>query len=513
MATRSRTSRSRSSPAHEGSRALSASWYDRVAYPGYAYAATHPARLEVVGRLFGLDPAPADRARVLELGCGDGANVLSMAQTLPRASFVGLDGSACAIERGSRLAEAAGLGNVHLRVAEIESLADSLGSFDYIVSHGVYSWISPPARAALLECCAAGLGPDGIAYISYNAYPGSHLRDMTREILRYHVRDVSDPDERLAQAHRLMQTVVAIDEPSPYARALREQMERMLNYSDALLFHDDLAEISTPFYFHEFVEHAAAHGLQFLSEAELADSRMDGVPASARELFEAVADDPLAREQYMDFFKNRTFRRTLLCSSQAPVQRAIDDGSLERLAISCSAAPASEEERRDVRDGAQKFLTPDGYSVTTSEPLILAALRALADCWPAALPFAELLDRSSSTAGVPAEQAVPRLRAIMLEAYVARVVQLQSTPPPVSATAGERPRASELARAQCAAGLPAVCSLLHVNARVDDELDRRLLTLLDGTRDRVALRRELSSTGEQLEQALTRLSSLGLLHD
>jgi hypothetical protein len=101
----------------------------------------------------------------------------------------------------------------------------------------------------------------------------------------------------------------------------------------------------------------------------------------------------------------------------------------------------------------------------------------------------------------------------MLEAYVARVVQLQSTPPPVSAAAGERPRASELARAQCAAGLPAVCSLLHVNARVEDELDRRLLTLLDGTRDRAALRRALSSTREQLEQALTRLASLGLLHD
>ena len=171
---------------------------------------------------------------MLELGCGDGANVLSMAQTLPGASFVGIDASTAAIERGGEIAAAAGLANVQLRAAQLQELPEDLGGFDYVVSHGVYSWISPPARGALLQCCRQRLGAQGIAYVSYNAYPGSHLRDMTREILRYHVRDVADPQERLAQAQKLMQTIVAIDEPSLYARALREQMERMLNYSDAL---------------------------------------------------------------------------------------------------------------------------------------------------------------------------------------------------------------------------------------------------------------------------------------
>ncbi len=337
----------------------------------------------MVGRLFGLDPAPAHRCRVLELGCGDGTNVLSMAQILPRSTFVGVDASAAAIERGEKLAEAAALTNVHLRAAQIEALPADLGGFDYIICHGVYSWISPEARGALLDCCGERLGPDGIAYVSYNAYPGSRLRDMTREVLRYHVRDIVEPDARLEQAHRLMQTIVAIDEPSPYARVLREQMERMLNYSDALLFHDDLAEISTPFYFHEFVEHAAAHGLQFLSEADLSESRMEGVPASAGELFEAIADDPLAREQYMDFFKNRTFRRTLLCRAQASVRRAIEDVHLERFTISSPARPAPDGDRVE----GETFVTPDGYSVTTSDSLVLAALHALAGCWPAALEF------------------------------------------------------------------------------------------------------------------------------
>jgi hypothetical protein len=455
---------------------------------------------------------------VLELGCGDGANLLSMAQTLPQSSFVGVDASAAAIERGSELAEAAALTNVELRVARLEALPDDLDGFDYIVSHGVYSWISPRARRALLDCCGGRLGSNGIAYVSYNAYPGSHLRDMTREILRYHVRGIAEPDARLEQAHRLMQTIIAIDEPSPYARALREQMERMLNYSDTLLFHDDLAEISTPFYFHEFVEHAAAHGLQFLSEAELSESRMEGVPASAAEIFEAVDDDPLAREQYMDFFKNRTFRRTLLCRAEVPVRRAIEDVHLERFAISSPARPAPNGDRAE----RETFVTPDGYSVTTSDSLVLAALHELADCWPAALGFPALRERSLAATEEPPELAASRLRAILLEAYVARVVHLHSTVLPVSAVAGERPRASRLARAQVAAGLPAVSSLLHVNARLEGEIEPRLLPLLDGTRDRQGLSEALAARTAahlgptpdpaEIEAALARFISLGLLH-
>jgi SAM-dependent methyltransferase len=470
----------------------------------------------VLGVLFGLDPAPAARCRVLELGCGDGVNLLSMAQTLPQANFVGIDASTTAIERGSRLADAAALDNVELRVGRLEALPDDIGGFDYIVSHGVYSWVAPRARAGLLACAGERLGSNGIAYVSYNAYPGCHLRDMTREVLQYHLRDVDDPDTQLEQAQRLMATIVAIDDPSPYARALREQMQRMLGYSDALLLHDDLAEISSPFYFHEFVEHAAGHGLQFLSEAELFESRMDGVPATAAGLFEAAAEDPLAREQYMDFFKNRTFRRTLLCRTQLEVQRTIADVHLERFAISSPAQPVAPD-----GGGPETFATPEGHSVTTSEPLVLAAMHALAAAWPAALTFAELLAQSAVDAEAPPERAAERLRAVLLESYAARVVQLQSVAPPVSATAGEAPRASALARAQCAVGVPVVSSLLHANARLEGELEPRLLPLLDGTRDRNALNAALSARAAaparpkaaraEIDAALERFASLGLL--
>jgi SAM-dependent methyltransferase len=498
----------------------------------------------------------------LELGCGDGGNALSIAQTLPDARVLGVDASPSAIERGTKLARAAGLGNVELRCATFEQLGDagkpegnqcdssgeglvgvpgedpneSLGNgpgeFDYIVAHGVYSWVAPQARGALLDCVKRCLAPQGIAFVSYNAYPGSYLRDMARDMLRYHVQGVSDPGERLARAQELMKTIVEIEQPSPFARVLREQMERMLGYSDALLFHDDLAEVSTPFYFHEFVEHARARGLQFLSEADLFESQMRDVPESAGHLMASLPQDVVVREQYMDFFKNRMFRQTLICHEATPLNRTLDETAIEGLWISSRARSRQggdgegEEgralgETQPVSQGptlgedpeARTFLTPEGFSMTTSEPLVQAAMGALAEAWPRSMAFPTLLARARNAAGpeAPSELVAARLRAVLLQAYLARIVMLAGCPPPVIGEMGERPTVSPLARAQSAAGLKALSSLLHANVRLDGELEMSVLDLLDGTRTLAEVAAALGAASEQTVECVERLASVGLL--
>ena len=452
--------------------------------------------------------------------------------------------------RGTELARAAGLENVELRCLDLEELPEDLGSFDYILSHGVYSWIPPRARAGLLACVRRALSPAGIAYVSYNAYPGSHLRDMARDILGYHVRDVEDPQQRLTRAQELMQTIVAIEEPSPYAQVLRQHMERMLRYSDALLFHDDLAEISTPFYFHEFIEHATHHHLAFLSEADLFESQMRDVPASAERLMALLPDDVLVREQYLDFFKNRMFRQTLLCHAETPVRRELDDRKVEGCAISSSArldGSARDQEGRtpdpaqtrahdaarewapsvEHADGhssaragvdrlepsAETFVTAEGFSMTTSEPLVRAAMLALSEAWPAAIDFPQLLTCAQDAAGpdAPAELVAARLRGVLLRAHLARIVELRGCPPYLSPRPGECPLASPLARAQCAAGSTTVSSLLHGSVRLEGELDPELFILLDGTRKRGELSESLGGADTQVAAALQRFASLGLL--
>ncbi len=468
---------------------------------------------------------------MLELGCGDGGNALSIAQTLPDAQVLGVDASPGAIERGTELAKAAGLGNVELRCATFEQL-EAPGEFDYIVAHGVYSWVSPQARGALLDCVKRCLAPEGIAFVSYNAYPGSYLRDMARDMLRYHVQGVTDPGDRLSRAQELMRTIVEIEQPSPFARVLREQMERMLGYSDALLFHDDLADVSTPFYFHEFVEHAQARDLQFLSEADLFESQMREVPESAGQLMANLPQDAVVREQYMDFFKNRMFRQSLICHEAAPLDRTLDDAAIEGLWISSRARPeegaggAGEEGRArgenppvshiplPGEDPVERtYLTPEGFSMTTSEPLVQAAMGALGEAWPRSVAFPTLLERAREAAGpeAPPQLVEARLRSVLLQAYLARIVMLLGCSPAVTGELGERPTVSPLARAQRAAGLKALSSLLHANVRLDGELEAGTLELLDGTRTLAEVAAELVAPTEQVVECARRLASVGLL--
>jgi hypothetical protein len=392
--------------------------------------------------------------------------------------------------------------------------------------------VPPQARGALLDCVKRCLAPEGIAFVSYNAYPGSYLRDMARDMLRYHVQGISDPEERLTRAQELMRTIVEIEQPSPFARVLREQMERMLGYSDALLFHDDLAEVSTPFYFHEFIEHARARGLQFLSEADLFESQMRDVPDSAGHLMASLPQDAVVREQYMDFFKNRMFRQTLICHVAAPVNPTLDEVAIEGLWISSRACPQegvegeAEEgralsETRPTAHGpapgedpeARTFLTPEGFSMTTSEPLVQAAMDALGETWPQSAAFPTLLARACEAAGseAPSEMVAARLRSVLLQGYLARIVMLAGCPPPVSGEVGERPTVSLLARAQSAAGLRALSSLLHANVRLDGELEVGALGLLDGTRSAAEVAAMLHASPEQIAECVERLASVGLL--
>jgi SAM-dependent methyltransferase len=478
--------------------------YQQVLYPGYVYPQTHPARLEVVGRMFGLKPAGARSCRVLELGCGDGTNSLAIAETLPEASVVGVDIAPGPLEGGRALAAAAGLGNVEFRCADLldPSWVDDIGEVDYVVAHGVYSWVPPAARGALLECCRRCLAPHGVAFVSYNAYPGSYLRDMSRDILAFHLQGVASPRERIVRAHHLMQTIVSVESPSPYARVLREHLQRMLGASDALLYHDDLAAVSTPFYFHEFIEHATAHELQFISEAELSDSQMRDVPTAVGELIAGLPDDVIVREQYLDFFNNRMFRQTLLTRANAPVKRIIEARVLDGLAVSSPAR----------RDGS-RFLTDQGAALTTTEPLVAAAMNELSDRWPASLIFGDLVAAASHrlAPATPDAHAVDRLRSVLLDAYLLRVVWLSGCELPATGHPGSHPRGGSLARAQAASGRSVVSSLLPGNYQLADELEPRLLAVLDGTRDHAALAGELNTPEPAVQAAVSRLTAEGLL--
>src|SRR5579862_8159289 len=135
--------------------------YDKFAYPASVYPQTHVERLAAVAALFGLQPAPVRRARVLELGCGDGTNLITMACTLPDSEFLGVDLAIEPIRLGHETIAALGLKNVSLLQMDVLKTPADIGMFDYIIAHGLYSWVPEVVREKILALCRDHLADNG----------------------------------------------------------------------------------------------------------------------------------------------------------------------------------------------------------------------------------------------------------------------------------------------------------------------------------------------------------------
>lgn len=484
--------------------------YEAVPYPGAPHPETHPDRLAVIATLFGLEPAPPERCRVLELGCGDGGNLIPMAFAFPESRFLGVDLCERATREANARTAALGLSNIEIRRLDFCELAPAPGSFDYLIAHGVYSWVPRAVRGKIFALARRALAPHGVAYVSYNTYPGGYLRRMVREMMLYHARDTVEPLDRVAAARELLSALAAaLAREDAYGTFLRFEAERLRARGLPHLYHDELADVYEPVYFHEFIAEAGRYDLQYLGEANYFDMCVPPLPAAAQALFDQVSGDVLAGEQYLDFLRCRAFRRTLLCRKELPLVRTVGPERLGRLHVASPFTP--KQDHPDVAsEQPEEFAGPAGRKLLTAHPLSKAVLCELAGIWPAALAFGELLARirARSAAGD-----APTLAEMLLQAYAAGAVELHVRPPRLAARPGPRPLASSLARRQ-AESQNVVTTLRHTAVRLEGPLERRLLRLLDGTRDREALLKELGAPGltlEQLEACLERMARIGLM--
>lgn len=463
--------------------------YDDVPYTGHPYADSHPERLATMATLFGVTPAPVERCRVLEIACGDAANLIPMAYALPGSTFTGFDLAAQPIEVGRRMVTRLGLTNIALAQRDLADFPADGGVFDYIIAHGLYSWIPADARDRLLALIARHLAPRGVAFVSYNVYPGCHIRRMVWEMLRFHTDHLATPAARIAEAQGLARLLAeGRTVQDQYTALMKAELERFTARDAGFLFHDDLAEVNDPVYFHEFIAHAGRHRLQFLCEAELVAMAYGGLTPEAKRVLDAL--DPLAREQYLDFAKCRRFRQTLLCHEDVAIERRLGPEKVPAFRLSA---------RRRVQVGDPSAAEPP----QGNEALPQAVLDALDDAAPHALTLAELGAR------VPGSDA-DFLRRLTWAAACAGAVQLHVHSPDLAATPGERPVASAVARAQLEHG-ETVTNLRHDAVKLDDEVVRRLLPLLDGTRKLAALAAALGQPPDEIDKRLRHLAKLALL--
>jgi len=517
--------------------ALPASTYDLVAYPSYTHAQTHPARLGVIGALFGLNPARADQCRVLELGCGNGSNLIPMAESCGGSEFVGIDLAALPVAEGRRTIQDLGLRNIRLVHGSLTEVNADWGTFDYIIAHGLYSWVPPGIQVEILRLCRARLNPCGIAYISYNALPGSHLRMMLREMMLFHVRGLADPNERIQQARALAKFVAESQNTrDEYQLWMKAELERILEHDAGGIFHDELSDCNSPCSFTQFMEQAAHQGLQFLGEADFFEMFAHGFTEAAQQGLARLGNDRLRREQYLDFLKCRRFRQTLLCHQEVAV--AGEPRAEAVLEFLVSSPARCTEDTRTAQTGATRvYKTPKGATCATDFAPGQAALEILERHWPLPVPFAELFQLASATtlkAGLPPATAgdpARQLASFLLQLFGASLIDFRTWLQPMARVAGDYPVVSPVARWQAQHG-DVVTSGFHMAVKIEDEVGRFLLTSLDGTLNRAALVDKMResfilkdplamagqdetavrhSIAQDLERNLARLAGMGLL--
>lgn len=497
-----------------GAVAVSVSTYDAVPYSVSAFPQSHPDRLATIARLFGVPATDPQDCRVLELGCAAGGNLIPMAISCPRSQFLGVDLSQVQIADGVSMVSQLEIGNVDLRQCSILDVDDSFGHFDYILVHGVYSWVPPQVQRKILDICRDNLAPRGVAYVSYNAYPGWHARAAVREMLWYHTQHIGDPAQRVLQAKALLTflTTSVPVEDGGYSALLRQELALLLNVSETYLLHEHLEEFNEPLYFHQFVQRAADCGLQYLGEAHLSSMMPGHFSTKVEELLRKMSGNLLQMEQYMDFLRNRMFRQTLLCHANVPVNFALRPDALRGFRIASSAKSVAEAP--DLQgNSAVQFKAQLSRSLTTSDPIMKCAMAQLAAAWPASIEFETLLDQARSLAGRHSPDDAPQLASRLLNCYASGLVECSLSPPVFTTTVSEKPVAAPYVR------LRAECGSTLTNLRLEgvtiDGPSRHVLRHLDGQHDRAALHtlvadwcrnhNHTSVTSERIETFLAKL--------
>lgn len=471
--------------------------YDETPYISLPFSFTAPGSLRAVASLYGLASPSLENARVLEMGCAAGGNLLPFALNHPNAQVVGIDLSPQQIEAGQRVAEAAGARNLDLRAMSLTDITADFGQFDYIICHGVFSWVPPDVRDAILRICRTNLAPEGIAYISYNIYPGWKASDVIRDAMILNSFGAETPQEKLGRAKDMLALIEnGLWDDNPLQSALRHTAQKLRSQSDHYLVHEYLEAINSPCYFLEFAAAAQQAGLAYLTDAEpqLSFPSTYGTKVAQGLSGLSVNAGREMREQYLDFAVGRSFRKSLLVHSER-AEAILDqpDGSAftrMQLAADLRALPPVAGAPAQHR----QYRSPRGATLTSHDPIAHTAMDMLAQAWPQTVAFEAVLEAARKHApGTSTEDITSALLSHIIALVQSNSLQYRLEPIAYQAPHAKPtlvPGAQELLQEVCKPGCQVgMHSLWHQGvAPPADALSRHVMSLIDGTRSATELR-------------------------
>ena len=462
--------------------------YDQAPYDSHCYPQSHPARLAAIASLFGLSPPQVANARVLEIGCASGGNIIPLAAQFPNAKFTGLELSPVQAQAGASMIERLGLANIQILAGDVAYFSAKGAKFDFILCHGVYSWAPQSVRDAILQLIGKRLAPDGVAFVSYNVLPGWRPKQVLRDALMSRVKDLADVGAQIAFTRAFLDRLKQWPGgQSSYHRDLKDIAAHAEGLRDDYVAHEFLEIDNEPQTFMQFVEEADRAGLTFLGESELWMQIAENFDAPTRELLRDLSDNRLlAMEQSIDILTGRTFRQTLLVN-RSQGEKIIRLLAPERLKGLHIMGPVRLLEEDNSAPG-WTFQGVGQKRLTTSSPAAKRAFDALAQRGASSLSFETML---AAGGGDEAERAL--VADAIYKAVVAGIVNIWSTPVEVANGVAAMPIAPSWARAEVEAGQSHIANARHESATLNI-VGRILFPLLDGAHDAPALEAALAAS-------------------
>lgn len=363
---------------------ISANRYDELPYKSFPIEWTAPERLVLTSMLHGGPRSPLDHYRVLELGCGNGANLLPLAYYRREATVVGLDGAANQIELAKARGSALGLSNIEFIHADFLSAAEQLSDkFDYILAHGVFSWVPHDVRDALLAVFTNHLRPGGLLYLNYNTRPGWDIRGLVRDFLLAQT-SVGEHSTRISLraratfaqevAAKMVAALTGVEHH--YSKLLANEFQFVCEGDVSWVGHEFLSPDNHPYWRSEFLKLVQSHDLHYVADADFNYSS-GRIPEDLVPRLDVAQITGRCLDDTVDLLCYRQLHSPLLTRGpwqSTPLSRA----EFDKLIVASRLEPCSP----NAADANPMFKHPSGYQVEAKEQCMHDALLKLRSLWP-----------------------------------------------------------------------------------------------------------------------------------
>ena len=487
--------------------------YDKVPYKGAIIPNSYPGHLALCNMWHNGRHSPLQGFHLTELGCGDGANLLPMAFYHPDSTFIGIDNAESGLSRAREGARQIGLHNIQFvqkDICEIEQA--EIVQCDYIIAHGLYSWVSDGIREAILQFCRNGLSATGLAFISYNAQPGWASRGLVRDIL---LRSASVQQAAIEdKANKAIEVATELLQAMPsrdyaYAVLLAEELERVRDGKPFYVFHEYLEEFNEGVWLRDFVQRARQNDLNYVCDAQF--SQWEGqVPKELKHSLSQAGLDPIEQEETADLLCNRYFHASILCRSDVPGESMSHPKILEQVSIASSLRADSDP--FDLTEGVVELLIgTHGQEIILDVSIIKAAVVLLAAQWPIGMQLNNLFQQASRLLSENGhnvlEDAQSQLTDELITLFEAGGIDLRLQQPDYSRGLPEYPKLHKLARYEIG-HRDALTTPYHLPLSFNDQF-LEVVSVMDGSKSTKEIKRLF---GEDIvDQSLDILVRWGLL--